>query len=231
METGGSGAPAPGRGGWREGFVVGAGMGVGVFALAVGFGAAAVAQGWPAWLVVLMSTIVFAGGAQFAMVMAYGSGGMPAALGAATLINLRFIPMALTAQDALKGGRWQRSLEAQAVADAAWAAARRPDGTVDREKMIGTSLVQWPAWIVGTAIGAYLAPPAALARAFGLDLIFPAFFLVFLLDILRGEPSRRGTVAAAAGIAAVMCWWVPPGVALLLSGVAALPAWRKGARP
>ncbi|GHC96655.1 branched-chain amino acid ABC transporter permease [Pseudorhodoferax aquiterrae] len=215
-------------GGWRAGFAVGAGFGVGAFALAVGFGAAAVAQGWPAWLATLMSAIVFAGGAQFALVMAFASGGMPAALGAATLINLRFIPMALTSE--FKGGAWRRSLEAQAVVDASWAAARRPDGGVDRAKMLGATLVQWPAWVAGTAMGAYLAPEPALARAIGLDLVFPGFFLVFVLDIVRGEPRRRGTVALAVLVTAGMCWLLPPGVALMFASVAALPALlRRGA--
>ncbi|WP_326536741.1 AzlC family ABC transporter permease [Pseudorhodoferax sp.] len=226
-----AGRGAASGGGWRAGVMVGVGFGVGVFALAVGFGAAAVAQGWPAWLATLMSAIVFAGGSQFALVMAYGGGGMPAALGAATMINLRFIPMALTAQASLKGGRWRRSLEAQAVADAAWAATRRPDGSVDREKMIACTLTQWPAWVAGTAVGAYLAPEPALARAFGLDVIFPAFFLVFVLDILRSEPQRRRTVALAALITAGLCWLVPPGVALLAAGAAALPALLRREEP
>lgn len=217
--------------GWRAGLLVGAGLAIGVFALAVGFGAAAVAQGWPAWLATLMSAIVFAGGSQFALVMAYGSGGMSAALSAATLINLRFIPMALSAQSALRGGRWRRSLEAQAVADAAWACARQPDGSVDREKMIGATLAQWPAWVGGTAVGAYLAPGPDVARALGLDVIFPAFFLVFVLDILRSEPQRRPTLLLAVGITGAMCWLVPPGVALLAAGAAALPVLlQRGAR-
>lgn len=217
--------------GWRAGLVFGAGMGLGVFALATGFGAAAVAQGWPAWLATLMSAIVFAGGSQFALVMAYGGGGMPAALGAATLINLRFIPMVLTALADLRGGRWRRAVEAQAVLDASWAAARRPGGGVDRDKLIGATLAQWPAWVGGTAVGAYLAPPPALARAFGLDVIFPAFFLVFVIDIVRKEPRYRSTVALAVCITAPLCWLVPPGVALMAAGLAALPMlWRASSR-
>lgn len=214
--------------GWGGGARVGLSLAVAAFALAVSFGAAAVAKGWPAWLVVLMSAVVFAGGAQFALVIAFGGGGgILAALGAATLINLRFIPMAVTASRSLTGGRWSRSMQAQAVVDGSWVAARRADGSVDRELMIGATLVQWPAWVVGTAIGAYLTPGPELSRALGLDAIFPAFFLVFVLDALRDEPKHRLIVFVAALIAAAMCWFVVPGVALLCSGVAAMLAVRE----
>ena len=199
------------------------------FALAVSFGAAAVTAGWPAWLVVLMSTVVFAGGAQFALIVAFGDGGIAAALGAATLINLRFVPMGMTAVRSFTGGRWSRSLQAQAVVDGSWAIARRADGAFSRDAMVAASFAQWPAWIGGTAIGAYLTPSGNLAHALGLDAIFPAFFLVFVLDSLRDEPGHRSTVLGAAVIAAAMCWFVPPGIALLCAAAAAVIAIR-GAR-
>jgi predicted branched-subunit amino acid permease len=197
---------------WREGLVTGLGLGVGAFALAVSFGVAAVAQGWPAWLVVLMSATVFAGGAQFAIVLAFsGGGGVLAAISAATLINLRFVPLAISAARGLRGGRWRRSMEAQSVLDASWATARLPDGSVSREKMIAASLVQWPAWV----------------KQWGLDTLFPAMFLIFVLDIWRVSPRQRPVILVAAVIAGVMCWFVPPGVALLCSGVAGFLALRR----
>ena len=213
--------------GWRDGVRLGAGLAVASFALAVSFGAAAVEAGWHAWVVVLMSTVVFAGGAQFALIVAFGDGGIAAALAAATLINLRFVPMGMAANRIFTGGRWSRSLQAQAVVDGSWAAARRADGSFDRETMIAASLVQWPAWIAGSAIGAYLTPSHDLARSLGLDAIFPAFFLVFVLDSLRDEPRHRVTVIGAAIVAAAMCLVVPPGIALLCAAVAAVPAIRR----
>lgn len=213
---------------WPEGLLAGVGLGIGAFALAVSFGVAAVAQGWPAWLVVLMSATVFAGGAQFAIVLAFsGGGGVIGAISAATLINLRFVPLAISAARGLRGGLWQRSLEAQAVLDASWATARRPDGSVSREKMIAATLMQWPAWVGGTAIGAYLSPSSALVKQWGLDTLFPAMFLIFVLDIWRVSPRQRPVILVAAGIAGVMCWFVPPGVALLCSGVAGFLALRR----
>lgn len=221
-------AEATRRKDWREGLLAGLGLSVGAFALAVSFGVAAVALGWPAWLVVLMSATVFAGGAQFAIVLAFGGGGGAlAAISAATLINLRFVPLAISAARSLRGGLWQRSLESQAVLDASWATARRPDGSISREKMIAATVLQWPAWVGGTAIGAYLSPSPALVKQWGLDTLFPAMFLIFVLDIWRTSPRQRPIIVLAACIAGVMCWFVPPGVALLCSGVAGLLALRR----
>jgi 4-azaleucine resistance transporter AzlC len=219
------------RDGWRGGVSVGIGLGLAVFALAISFGTSAIDAGWPAWLLVLMSALIFAAGAQFAVVVALaGGGGILAALLAGTLINLRFVPMAITAAASLRGGRLRRSLEAQAVVDGSWAAARRSDGSIDREKMIAASLVQWPAWILGTAVGAYFTPDAELAYSLGLDVIFPAFFLVFVLDAFREEKRHRSTIVVAGIIAAGMCWVVPPGLALLSAGVAAVLAVRDARR-
>jgi predicted branched-subunit amino acid permease len=200
-----------------------AGIGTAVFALAVSFGTTAAEAGWPAWLAVMTSTLIFAGGAQFALVLALaGGGGIGGALLAAIMVNLRFIPMTLTAASSLHGGRLRRSLEAQAVVDASWVGARRADGSIDRDRMIRLSLVQWPAWIAGTAVGAVLTPGFELSRTVGLDTIFPAFFLVFVLDALRDERRHRPVIVAASLITSAMCWLVPPGAALLAAGAAAL---------
>lgn len=215
---------------WRSGLRMGIGLAVAAFALAISFGAAAVAADWPAWLVVTMSAVVFAGGAQFALVVAFGEGGILAALGAATLVNLRFIPMRMTVAGSFAGDRWARSLQSQAVVDGFWAVARRVDGSFSREAMIAASLVQWPAWVAGTAVGAYLTPGPELSWVLGVDAIFPAFFLVFVLDALRDEPRHRLSVAGAAMTATAMCWFVPPGLALLSAAAAALLALRQTRR-
>ena len=132
---------------WRAGFRVGGSLGAGTFALAISFGAFAALHGWPAGLVIVMSVLVFSGSAQFALVTSMaGGGGLITGLGAATLINTRFIPMAAATARSLRGGRIWRALEGQAVVDGSFVSAQRPQGAVDREKLIAASLVQWPAW-------------------------------------------------------------------------------------
>lgn len=211
---------------WRRGFQVGAGLAVGTGALAVSFGAFAVLHGVAPWLAVLMSLLAFSGSAQFAFVTAMTTGLGPA-IGAASLINLRYIPMAATTSAALRGGVIRRSVEAQSVVDGSWAAAHRPDGTIDRELMIAATLVQWPAWAIGTAAGAYLLPSSSTITALGLDAIFPAFFGLLLVDILRTQSALRRLSAMSATITALTLLVAPVGVAMLAGCLPALLAARR----
>jgi predicted branched-subunit amino acid permease len=214
--------------GWRAGLRAGLGLALGSFALAVSFGAFAVSHGWPPWLTIVMSLVTFSGSAQFALVTALaGGGGMLPALAGASLINLRFIPMAATTAKDLHGGRWQRALEGQAVVDGSWIAAQRPDGSVDRLTLFAASLVQWPAWAAGTAIGAFLVPSTGFSHVAGLDVIFPGFFVLLLFDALRARTAMIPVTVLAAGSAALACYWLPSGVALLTGATAALLARRR----
>lgn len=213
---------------WRDGLAVGVGLAAGSFALAISFGAFAALNGVPPWLAVVMSLVTFSGSAQFAFVTAMaGGGGVLSALGAASLINLRFIPMAATTSAALRGGVVRRSLEAQAVVDGSWAAAQRPDGSIDRDVLIPATLVQWPAWAVGTALGAYFLPSTSTLQALGLDAVFPAFFGLLLLDVFRARPELRTTSAASAGCTAAALLVAPAGLAMLAGCIPSIVAGRK----
>jgi predicted branched-subunit amino acid permease len=210
--------------GWRAGFTVGAGLAAGSFALAVSFGAFAATHGWPAGLTVLMSLVVFSGSAQFALITAFVSGGILPALASAALMNLRFVPMAAATASSLRGGPVRRALEGQAVVDGSWVSAHRDDGSTDREKLLGATALQWPAWVAGTAVGALLVPSTRFIETAGIDLIFPGFFLIMLLESLTGSPRLVPVALTATAVAGVACRFLPTGVALLFAAAAALTA-------
>ena len=192
-------------------------------ALGVSFGAYAALADWPPLAAIVMSTVVFSGSAQFAYVTATADGGsLLLGLGAAALMNLRYVPMAAATARSLRGGRLRRAVEGQAVVDGSWVAAQRADGTTDREMMIGATLMQGAAWIAGTAAGALLVPSADLIHRLGLDVVFPCFFLLLLLDTLRSRPDHRWVALLALAIAGLSLVAVPVGVALLLSAAAGL---------
>jgi len=215
-------------GGWRAGFRTGAALGAGGFLLAVSFGAFAVTNGWPAWLAILMSAVAFAGSAQFALVAAYGGGGLGPGLVSAGLMNLRFVPMGAATARYLHGGPLRRAVEGQAVVDASWVAAQRSDGGLDRELMIAATMMQWPAWVAGTAVGALAVPGTELIHTIGLDLVFPAFFAVLLVDSLTAAPTLLPVAVAGAAVAAGACRIMPTGVALVLAaGAVAVTAWQR----
>ncbi|MFD0307741.1 AzlC family ABC transporter permease [Streptomyces sp. NPDC127119] len=220
----------------REGFVagikVGTGLAAAAFVLAVTFGAFARTEGWGVLAPIVCSLVVFSGSAQFALATALaGGGGVPTAVAAAALINGRFIPMGVAVAKDLRGGRIRRALEGQAVVDGSWVAAHLGGGRFDRWKLFGATAVQWPAWVAGTALGVVMAPPESLVESLGLDLVFPAFFLLLLLDELRGSRAARAAAALGACLAAVLVIWVPAGLALLGASAAALLGLRKGLVP
>ena len=195
------------------------------FVLALSFGVVATDLGFPALAAVVMSAVVFAGSAQFAAVAILGAGGgVVAAVGAAALMNSRFVPMGYALGPSLRGSRLRRAIEGQAVVDTSWAMASRGDGTFDREYLFGHTGVQYVAWVLGTVAGVVV--PSLDARALGLDAVFPAFFLAVLAGELRTR-KRMGVAGAGAVIALLLVPVAPPGVPVLVASTAALVGLRR----
>ncbi|MCW2614522.1 MAG: AzlC family protein [Frankiales bacterium] len=193
--------------------------------LALSFGVVATDLGFPAVAAVVMSAVVFAGSAQFAAVgILAAGGGLGAAVGAAALMNSRFVPMGFALGPSLRGSRLRRAVEGQVVVDSSWAMAARGDGRFDRPYLFGHTAVQYVAWVVGTALG--VVSPSLDARALGLDAVFPAFFLAILAGELR-DRKRVGVAGAGALIALALVPVAPPGVPVLVASTAALVGLRR----
>lgn len=196
------------------------------FLLSLSFGALAVDTTFPVVAAILMSAIVFAGSAQFAAVAIVAAGGsLGAAVAAGALMNSRFLPMGIALGPSLPGGPVRRSLEGQAVVDASWAMAARPDGTFDRSFLLGSTAIQYVTWIMGTVAGAVGGGAIGDTDRFGLDAIYPTFFLVLLISEVRGGRGR-GVAAAGALIALALIAVAPPGVPVLAASLAALAGLR-----
>jgi predicted branched-subunit amino acid permease len=216
----------------RKGIWTGLGLASASFALAITFGASARTLGWGMVPAIVCSLVVFSGSAQFALATALAGGGSAVpAVAAAALINARFIPMAVAIAPSVRGGVVRRALIGQAVVDGSWVAAHRGEGRFDPERLVGATLPQWPAWVCGTAIGAVLHPSPHIVQVFALDVIFPAFFLVLLIDELRESAAARRAAALATVLAALLVLVVPVGVALLCASSAALLGLLPAGRP
>ena len=211
------------------GYVAGARAGL-PFALvagvvAISFGVLARSLGWGVLAPIVFSVVTFSASAQFAVAAVLGAGGGPfAAIAAAVLLNFRFLPMGVAVAPFLKGGPLRRALEGQTIVDTSWALASRGGGRFDREFMIGATVPQFAAWIVGTVVGV-LADDVVGGdvERLGLDAIFPAFFLALLVVELRSGGRRAFAAAAiAAVLAAALVPFAPPGVPVLAACVAAL---------
>lgn len=206
--------------GWREGARDGLPYAAASAVLALSFGVVAVEAGLPRLAAFAMSALVFAGAAQFAAVGILGAGGgIGAAVGAAALMNSRFVPMGFALGPSLRGSRLRRAVEGQAVVDSSWTMAGRGDGTFDRAYLFGHTGVQYAAWVAGTAVGAFL--PDLDARAMGLDAVFPAFFLALLAGEVR-ERRKVGVAVAGGLVALALVPVTPPGVPVLVAATVAL---------
>lgn len=215
------------RRGFLAGLRLGGGLGAADLVLALTFGALARSHGWGVVAPTVCSMIVFSGSAQFTLLTALGSGGLLPALAAVGLINARFLPMGVAVASDLRGGWLRRALEGQAVVDASWAAAHIGGGRFDREMLIGATLPQWPLWVAGTLLGAVFAPSEHVMQALGLDVTFPAFFLVLLLDEVSASWRARAAAGLGGTIAAGLVTVLPAGASLLGATVAALIGLRR----
>ena len=219
-------APTPGGRGARQGFTeglrVGVGPGAAAFVLALAYGSAAATAGWGVAAPVLFSVFAFSGSAQFTALAALSGGTVLAAVTAAVLVNLRYVIMSVALNDSLSGNRLRRVLQAQTLADASFVVAHRGHGRFDVPRLMGATVPQWLCWVAGTAIGAILAPPPDLAQTLGLDVVFPAFFLVLVLEELRGSSRARVAAALGAGVAATLLLVTDTGTAVLGASLAML---------
>ena len=189
--------------------------------LGLSFGAAAANAGWGPVAPLVFSAFGFSGSAQFSLLTTLPTGTALAAVASATLINARYLVMGVALNDSLRGSRGWRALQAQALVDASFVIAHRGGGRFDIARLVGATLPQWSAWLVGTAIGLLLRPDAALLHRIGADVVFPAFFLLLALEEIR---SVRAAVAALAGaaIAGGLLLVTEPGIALLAATAGAL---------
>jgi 4-azaleucine resistance transporter AzlC len=201
------------------------------FLLSLSFGVLARDAGFSIVAAIVMSAIVFAGSAQFAAVAIAAAGGsLGAAVGAAALMNSRFLPMGIALGPSLPGGAAKRAAQGQTVVDASWAMANRGDGTFDRWFLFGSTAPQYVTWVLGTTAGAlggdFLGDPHKL----GLDAIYPTFFLALLFAEMKSGRAR-GVAAMGALIALVLVPIAPPGLPVLAASLAAFAGLvRRGTR-
>jgi len=215
-------APGVGRAGVLAGVRAGFPFAIAGGLLALSFGVVAQGAGLSQWAAILMSTIVFAGSAQFAAIAIVGGGGaVGAAIVAAALMNSRFLAMSIALAPSLPGGPLWRALQGQATVDASWAIAARGDGTFDRALLFGSTAIQYAFWVGGTVLGAFGGGVLGDTDRFGLDAVYPAFFAGLLIKELH-EPRARRVALAGGVIALALVPVAPAGVPILAASLAAL---------
>lgn len=216
---------------FRRGLVAGVPFAIAGGLVSISFGVLAQEVGLGAPAAILMSAIVFAGSAQFAAVgIVAAGGGLLPALVAAALVNSRFLPMGVALAPYLPGRALWRAVQGQPIVDASWALAQDAEGHFDRHYLFGATAVQYVTWLGGTVLGAVVGIGGLDPATLGLDAVFPAFFLVLLIEELR-KPGAPGVALGGAAIALVLVPLTPVGVPVLAASLAALAGLRRPLEP
>lgn len=198
---------------------------LGVAPFGVIYGVVALQAGIDPLAAVLMSSLVFAGSAQFLLAQLVGSGA-PALLmvGAVTLLNLRhaLYSASVAPQLAHLPRRWKLLL-AYLLTDEAYAAAIPhlfdPERRSSRHwVLLGSGLTLWAGWQLSTLAGVLLGQelPADLP----LDFALPLTFIAIVVPLI--DSRARLAAALMAGAVAVLAAGLPYKLGLFAAALAGL---------
>jgi len=196
---------------------VGIGVATGTYGLS--FGALAAAAGLSLPQICVLSSLMFTGASQFAMVGVIAAGGSPfAGAATATLLGTRNALYGLYLSSLLRLTGWRRVATAQLVIDESAAMAV---GRQDRPARLGfwtAGLAVFVCWNTATLLGAMGAQALSDPRSLGLDVVAPAAFLALLAPRMRGwEPWLVAIVAAGVVVLAVPV--LPVGIPVLVAAL------------
>ncbi|WIY00339.1 AzlC family ABC transporter permease [Amycolatopsis mongoliensis] len=183
----------------------------------VSYGAIAVSSGFPLWLPMLMSLLVFAGASQFMFIGIVAAGGNPfAAVLAGLLANARHLPFGFAVGDVV-GQRWTRLFGSHLMSDETVAFAMAQDEAHRRRAAYWACGVGiFVCWNAGVLAGAFAGSAIKDTDVFGLDAAFPAVLLALVLPSLRDQAARLPVLVGVL-VALAATPFLPAGLPVLLA--------------
>jgi len=199
------------------------GIGVAVGAYGLSFGAAAITAGLSTAQACALSLLVFTGASQFALVGVLGAGGSAvAAVAGALLLGSRNTLYAVRLSSLLPMPARRRVLAAQLTIDESTGMATAAPPQLAATAFWATGLSVYVLWNLATLLGALGAARLGDPGVLGLDAAVPAAFLALLAPQVRDR--QRWAVACAGGLLALVAVPLfPPGIPVLLAGLAVVP--------
>lgn len=185
-------------------------------------GIAAVGAGMPPIAAQAMSSVVFAGSAQFVIsqLVAAGSPGL-VIVAMVFVINLRHMlySASLSTHLASLSMRW-RALLAYLLTDEAYAASitqypKLPTPALKGWHLLGSGLTLWISWQLSTAVGVFLG--ASVPSSWPLDFALPLTFIALLVPALVDRASL--TAAVVAGMVVLLTMQLPFKLGLIVAAL------------
>lgn len=195
---------------------------IGVFPFGMIYGALALNAGLTASAAQAMSSIVFAGSAQFvtAQLIRESAPGFVIVLTVA-IVNLRHVlySASLAPYLAPLSTRW-KTLLAYLLTDEAYAPTilkyEREGATPHTHWfLLGAGLALWGMWQVSTALGIFLG--TAIPESWSLDFALPLTFIAMVVPVLKGRPYIAA--ALSAGVVALVAYPLPFKLGLILAAL------------
>ncbi len=220
---------------FRAGLLALAPLLVGVIPFGMIYGALALANGLSPAAALAMSTLLFAGSAQFLFCQLLGVGAPATVIVAEVgLLNLRhaLYSAALAPRIAHLPRCWKLIL-AYLLTDEAFAAISQRDAADDTGLQrhwfyLGAGLALWSGWQLSTAAGVILG--ARLPAHWPLDFALPLTFIAIVAPLIRSRAMVA--TAAVSGIVALLAAGLPFKLGLLTAALAGIAAgwWLAEAR-
>jgi len=194
----------------------------GVFPFGMIYGALALNAGLSKFASQMMSSIVFAGSAQFvtAQLVHEAAPGLVIVLTIA-VVNLRHIlySASLAPYLASLSTRW-KVLLSYLLTDEAYAPTsvkyERDGATAERHWfLLGAGITLWTTWQISTAFGVYLGK--SIPDSWSLDFALPVTFIAMVMPVLKNKPPVAA--ALASGVVALIANSLPYKLGLILAAM------------
>lgn len=178
---------------FRRAFTASVPVLLGYVAIGIGFGLLAVNAGYPAWLALLMSVVIYAGAAQYIAIGLFLSGASLAEIAAVTaVVNLRHVAYGLSLIGPYSRVPLLRPYLVFALTDETYAllSSASEEEKKDGRFLLWVSALDQSYWALGTAIGA-VAGTLLPFKLEGLEFALTALFIVLTIEqILRVRDPR-----------------------------------------
>lgn len=198
----------------------------GVLAFSAAYGTVAVQKGLTFAEAVAMSAIVFAGASQMVALEIWREPLEPALAlaicGVVAAVNMRLVLMGASLRPWIGGLPGSKVYPTMPVlTDVNWIVAirYRADGGEDFGVFVGSGLLIWSVWTLGSIPGYVAGGLVPDPRAYALDLVMPAFFVVMLIPLWKG--ARAALPWLVSGVVATATAFLVPGYWFIVTGALA----------